>query len=80
MTRTQADTETTMPTVSDHIRRIRHEAGLSQYQLADAVGVTRSQVQQWERGARTPSVRRLLQIADVLSVPPGALLAGVSGE
>ena len=48
---------------SEKIRRRRREHGLSQEQLADLLGVSRSAVQQWETDKRTPggASRRDLQ-------------------
>ncbi|MFD8948544.1 helix-turn-helix domain-containing protein [Streptomyces sp. NPDC059979] len=35
-------------------RELRTSTGLTQQELADAVGVTRAAVSQWEKGVRTP--------------------------
>lgn len=53
------------------IRQLRREAGLSQTQLAQAVGVTFQQIQKYERGANRISFSRLIGIAHALqcSVP-----------
>ena len=37
------------------LRAVRELAGLTQQQVADALGVTRVAVTNWERGFRTPS-------------------------
>lgn len=46
------------------VREIREELGLSQYELADKLGVTQAAVSLWESGRRLPSttVVKLLQI------------------
>ena len=45
---------------------LRKERGLSQYQLADLVGISRSHYTTIESGLRTPSGRTAKKIADVL--------------
>ncbi len=48
------------------VRRIRKAAGLSQPMFARLMGVNKSAVAQWERGARRPSgpALRLLEVLD----------------
>lgn len=48
------------------ITRARMAAGLTQKQLADAVGSTPAEVSKWERGERAPRASKLKQIADAL--------------
>jgi DNA-binding transcriptional regulator YiaG len=50
------------------IRAARTQAGMSQVELAAALGVKQSTVSQWERGIIEPSTERLL---DLLAVLPG---------
>lgn len=52
--------------------------GMSQAQLARAVGVADTQVSRWRRGQVVPTVRYLQQLADTLDVPRASLdrLAG----
>ena len=52
--------------------------GLTQAQLARAVGVADTQVSRWRRGQVVPTVRYLQQLADTLDVPRAGLdrLAG----
>jgi transcriptional regulator with XRE-family HTH domain len=47
----------------DRIRAARNRAGLSQRQMARALGVTPSAVAQWELGDTTPTHEHLLAIA-----------------
>lgn len=54
---------------------LRKTAGLTQQEIADALGVTRSTVAQWERGARNPSGPHLdgyLEALRVLAANPSA--------
>lgn len=49
---------------SDHLRRARQEAGLTQERLADLVGVSWRSVSRWETGEGAPSVEVLVRIAE----------------
>lgn len=49
-------------------RRLREAAGLSQQEVADALGVTRAAVGHWETGSRSPRGRRLAEYVDVIRV------------
>ncbi len=55
------------------LRRLREQAGLTQRDLAIAVGVTTSMVLRWERRGAIPSAARVPQLAAVLGAPPEAL-------
>lgn len=50
------------------IKKARLAAGLTQQQLAKAMGVTRPTVTMWESGATTPSTRKLDELADALGL------------
>jgi len=45
-----------IPGLARQIQAARHKAGLTQADLADALGVRQSSVGQWERGATTPTL------------------------
>lgn len=60
--------------VGSRISAARHDRGLTQAELAEEVGIDARSLQRIEGGRTTPSLRRLCAIADVLRVPPGALL------
>lgn len=57
------------------IKELREEAGLSQPQLADAMGVAQSAVSSWEAGTYLPRVRQLPLLAGVLGCDYNALFA-----
>lgn len=50
------------------IRRLREEAGMTQLQLANAVGVTPVTVYNWERGRYEPKASQLRSLSRVLGV------------
>jgi len=51
--------------VAGRLRTARRSAGLTQRQLAEALGVESITVSRWERGVTTPSVSRLRGIAEI---------------
>ena len=55
--------------VGHRIRLFRLNAGLSQTELADQIGVTFQQVQKYEKGVNRVGAARLQQIATALDVP-----------
>ncbi len=56
------------------LRRLREQAGLSQRDVAIAVGVTAHMVHRWERRGAIPAAARLPELAAVLGAPLDALL------
>lgn len=64
------------------IRSARHERGLTQYQLADALvlvsgneSLGRGEVSRWERGKRVPGPYWQSHLSRVLQLPPDQLRA-----
>ena len=57
-----------MCTFHDRLRAIRLERGLTQQQLADAIGVTKSTMAKYDRGALEPNLTNVCRIADALNV------------
>ena len=51
--------------VGVRLRTARRSAGLTQKQLAEALGVESITVSRWERGVTTPSLPRLRRIAEI---------------
>jgi transcriptional regulator with XRE-family HTH domain len=66
--------------VARNIRALREANGISQTDLASAVGVTRSSISNIEAGRQNLGITLLGRIADALAVPPADLLkeAGTS--
>lgn len=66
--------------VGMRIRMRREDRGLTQQDLAQAIGVTFQQVQKYERGTNRVSASRLLQIATRLETTGSALLGEDGSE
>lgn len=49
------------------IKEMRTKRGLTQKQLADRLGVKQQNVSDWERSARSPSVKNLRKLAEILN-------------
>jgi len=62
------------------VRTRRVELGMSQTDLANAVGITFQQIQKYENGANRVSASRLWQFAAVLSVPVDSFFAGLAAH
>ena len=57
-----------MRTNDSLIAQARLKAGITQTQLADAIGVCQTQIANWERGFRKPKMDALMRIGEVLGV------------
>ena len=57
-----------------NLRRLRHEKGLSQDDLAYEAEVSRSYLSQLEKGAHYASLKIVGRLAEALGVEPGELL------
>lgn len=62
------------------LRRYRNEAGLSQQQLADRVGISKSYLSFLELGYRAPNLNLLVKLADALGISPGCLVDAMVAE
>lgn len=62
------------------LRRRRRLLGLTQQQLAGAVGVRFQQIQKYECGANRISAARLWQLSEALEVPIGYFYDGLSDK
>ena len=61
--------------LSENIRRLRKEKGLTQEQVAQALGVTAGAVNKWERSASCPDLALLSPLARLLDTDLNGLLA-----
>lgn len=66
--------------VGRRLRRRRRLLGLTQSQLADAVGIRFQQVQKYECGANRVSASRLFELAEALDVPVQYFYEGIEGR
>ena len=64
--------------LGQRLRRRRRLLGLTQQQLAGAVGVRFQQIQKYEGGANRISAARLWQLSEALEVPVGYFYDGLS--
>lgn len=60
--------------LSSNISRLRKERSMTQEQLAEALGVTFASVSKWERGAATPELNLIAEMADLFGVSLDALV------
>jgi transcriptional regulator with XRE-family HTH domain len=60
------------------LRRRRRLLGLTQQQLASAVGIRFQQIQKYECGANRISAARLWQLAEALEIPVGYFYDGLA--
>lgn len=62
--------------VAENLKKFRKQAGLSQKELADKIGVHQTLIAQFENGLKIPSLAVAVQIADTLEVTVDALCKG----
>ena len=62
------------------LRRLRESRGLTQEQLAAAVGVGGLAVAGWEAGRRLPTGLLLAKLCEALGLPPNALTAALTAD
>lgn len=66
--------------VADNIRRLRTTANITQEELADALGVARSTVTQWERGWSSPRMGMVQKLANYFKVSTADIVAEEWGK
>lgn len=62
------------------IAKERTELGLTQEELARAIGVQQETISRFERGAVLPPLPRLIQLADVFDIPLDELVRGTTNR
>ena len=62
--------------ISKFIYELRKEKGLSQYQLADMIPISRQAVSKWERGKTIPDSSTLIRLSEIFDVSINELLKG----
>ena len=63
--------------VADRIQNLRKIKGISQEQLAEAIGVSRQAVSKWESEQNTPDLEKIVLLSDVFDVTTDYLLKGI---
>lgn len=63
--------------VADRIQNLRKTKGISQEQLADAIGVSRQAVSKWESEQTTPDIDKIILMSDYFDVTTDYLLKGI---
>lgn len=74
------DTKSATFSPGTRVRDLRRERGMTQNELADAIGVSRSAVAQWESGRAGQATPHLRRVADVLGVSVDHLLGPDAGS
>ncbi|WP_081861175.1 helix-turn-helix domain-containing protein [Butyrivibrio sp. AE2032] len=64
-------------TIADRIQSLRKSKGMSQEELADAVGVSRQAVSKWESEQATPDIDKVLIMSEVFGVTTDYILKGI---
>ena len=64
-------------TIADRIQSLRKSNGMSQEELADAVGVSRQAVSKWESEQATPDLDKVVIMSDIFEVTTDYLLKGI---
>lgn len=67
-------TNITLIKIYKNIKKLRLEKGYSQAKLAELIGLSEDYISLIENGKRTPSLKRLIIIADVLEIDAYKLL------
>lgn len=49
------------------VKEMRKKRGLTQKQLAELLGVKQQNISDWERGERSPSVKNLKKLSEILN-------------
>lgn len=63
----------------DQLISERRKKSMTQQQLADAIGVCRSAIANWETGQQTPSTKALIALANFFGCPLDALANPAAG-
>lgn len=63
--------------ISDRIQTLRKAKGMSQEQLADAVGVSRQAVSKWESEQASPDLDKVVIMSELFDVTTDYILKGI---
>lgn len=62
--------------LGNRIKKARKQEGLTQEQLAEVIGVSRSAISRWESGDMEPTIKNLAELARTLDVKAAARYDG----
>lgn len=69
-----------MAEIAEALRGLRQEHHLTQQELADALGVTRQSVSNWERGKNLPDIETIVCISETHGISLDTLILGKDGK
>ena len=67
-------------TFAENLKMLRKQAGMSQEQLAEKIGVSRQAVTKWETGAGIPDIENIMAISTLFDISIDDLLSNKSGS
>ena len=67
-------------TFAENLKMLRKQAGMSQEQLAERLGVSRQAVTKWETGAGIPDIENIMAISTLFDISIDDLLSNESGS
>ena len=67
-------------TFAENLKMLRKQAGMSQEQLAEKIGVSRQAVTKWETGAGIPDIENIMAISTLFDISIDDLLSNESGS
>lgn len=73
---TKAERKVNAMNVSDRIQELRKSRGISQEELANALGVSRQAVSKWESGQSFPELDNIVALSDYFGVSADHILKG----
>jgi transcriptional regulator with XRE-family HTH domain len=62
--------------ISQMLKEIRENAGLSQEQFAEKLAISRQAVSKWERGVAMPDIENLMYISNIFNVSLDTIIKG----
>lgn len=69
-----------MAEIAETLKALREEHHLTQQELADALGVTRQSVSNWERGKNLPDIECIVHISETYGISLDTLILGKDGR
>ncbi len=66
--------------MAERLLKLRREAGYSQEQTAELLGISRQAVSKWESGQGKPDLDNLIRLTEIYNVSADYILSGVEKE